>query len=1008
MGKSKKKKNRDFQKVKLKVGKEKRSGTETNLSFKTRTIKVPQTLKDFSSTSQVPHTKKKLTLQDLLSRCDVNKSRSQRLSAVEGLQEMTLDAESCTASFWTKHFRTLMPKLASLFCDPEPVVRQGVVRLCRTVFPLVGEAGIQMDIFSAHLVYAMGHVSDDIRRDALALFDLLVDNCPGKLMDASCRLVPALINQISSFVVQSNRVAHRTLAVNPRSKLSSQKWRAEMLLRLKKILEVYVNKHRTDTTRPPENDGEVYHFGIDYPVIRLGCFPPRWKRLWTQWPKSVPLNQQEYDNLTRDSKQLQKLVTSLLPLIKECWREEFAAEDSLGPSHSHSAADSHRPLTQDSLPMVKAVVDLLFSFVECWRCVYSYCLAPGRFDCTRWFSSEFLRELREMLLPHFPIVVMEKPVKGRKGRQLKGQQLETPSEDDLSGELSPLQVSVLKLNLTVSEMLASFPPSKDWPHSWVEPQEWQGEVVAFLLKNLKRSIKVGFLTRVGKILHEVFFNYPYTDQLGRLLARIQKRFVSAHPLSQEKLVLLELLDEMSFEVDEKSPYNAGLARICDSHIRHSLLESFLQALPMLVLELCEMEEPERVEQIAVRTLKAMCHQYSPVLSEAVRRHLPRLLDDRTGVFAKLPKSCHENMYLAHKRAYHYITYPKSILKQLELIIRHPNVENALCYQICMSVNHTYDTQMSRARGTDMALMQALEDCRTDYLSFHFSVVVGHSLAELEAMDTANTAETGLMRVLWTCSMEQFAKHLRVVKGNFNIFDSYLRTNQPDMSIIGVYAMDVMGDVWNVKILAKYSSLSVITVWSALSHWWFLMGMLARGQDFHIDNAPSPAGWVPVEKWYERVRQVLPVFKARLRPFTRLAFALLYSMVAMETGVGREEGAGLPPEGMVQEMWVLVVGLMNQSLRMLLDLLQVMTSFVQEEQTERESMRTTLALKQLLADPNLHCHRDYCHLFRPHLATYLAGVKAVTPRVEGCQWWQDFVAACDQLGVRQELQHTDQN
>ena len=64
MPKSKKKKKADFQKVKLKVGKHlPKGGTETNISFKTRTIKVSQIIKDPSKTLNQPQTKGKLTLQ---------------------------------------------------------------------------------------------------------------------------------------------------------------------------------------------------------------------------------------------------------------------------------------------------------------------------------------------------------------------------------------------------------------------------------------------------------------------------------------------------------------------------------------------------------------------------------------------------------------------------------------------------------------------------------------------------------------------------------------------------------------------------------------------------------------------------------------------------------------------------------------------------------------------------------------------------------------------------------
>lgn len=63
MPKSKKKKNADFQKVKLKVGRRLPKGdNDTNISFKSRAIHITQHIKDTTNLSE-PHTKRKQVLQ---------------------------------------------------------------------------------------------------------------------------------------------------------------------------------------------------------------------------------------------------------------------------------------------------------------------------------------------------------------------------------------------------------------------------------------------------------------------------------------------------------------------------------------------------------------------------------------------------------------------------------------------------------------------------------------------------------------------------------------------------------------------------------------------------------------------------------------------------------------------------------------------------------------------------------------------------------------------------------
>ena len=131
---------------------------------------------------------------------------------------------------------------------------------------------------------------------------------------------------------------------------------------------------------------------------------------------------------------------------------------------------------------------------------------------------------------------------------------------------------------------------------------------------------------------------------------------------------------------------------------------------------------------------------------------------------------------------------------------------------------------------------------------------------------------------------------------------------------------------------KYCALSVYTASSALMHWSRLMRMtelVSGNRMLHIDNAPLPPT-VPdseyhVMTWHKHVEETLPVFKARMRPFTKLAFSVVYSIISLETS---EEEVVAPEPTVVKTMWEAVIAVMKQSLKMLLDLCQVMSDFVQ--------------------------------------------------------------------------------
>ncbi|KAL8621288.1 hypothetical protein ACOMHN_008113 [Nucella lapillus] len=975
MPKSKKKK-RDFQKVKLKVGKERRMGNETDLSFKTRTIKVTQALKDNSTRSEEAKTKKKLTFEDLMKRCDANKNRTQRLSAVEGLRELALATEGSTsqASFWRSKFCEVMRSVATLFSDPEPVVRQRVIQLCRTLFSVVGGCSINVDVFGTHLCCSMGHISDGIRRDTLAIFDILLEMCPESLMDKYCTIVPAFVRQLTS-----------SGTLSPRNKISSQKYRAGVLLRLDKIVQIRFSDD-------PKTQG-----------LSL-CTPHRSQKPWIDWLASRRGEPQDYSEIDRYPKQLEKFIASVLPVIKDCWHDELTMENSAGPTYSVADSSCGGPLSQDSLPRIQTVVDLLYTLVECWR--LTDLREPNlqdRFRKSHWFRTVFLGELRNLLLPQFPIAVTEMLVKGgrnqpstgRKGRHNHG-----AAETDPSAQASSLQTSVLKLNLKVCEMMASFPPNQeDWPEIWVNPEDWQEEIVTFMLKNLKRCVKSGLITPAIRVLREIFFHFPYTDKVGRLLERAQNRFVSAHLLSVEKRKLLQLLDDLAFDLEQSSPYHAATAHLDGSPSRHELLGPYLQALPQIVLELCGVEN---VEEIALPLTTAMCYKDSTVLTEAVRCHMPQLLDNKTGPFAKLPKSCHYNLYLATNWAYFDVPVPEPILEQMESIIRHPNVDNAICRKFAWNFSDLYHRlQVKVQRDSSLTELRPLvEASEKSYRRFMFSLVVGHKTVELEAMDRANQPEIpGLTHVVWTCSLEQFEKHVFTMDSIFHNFRYFFKRHAGG-SVNGsssvAHVTEIMAQVWNVQIMKKYGSLSILTVWSALSHWRHMLRELREGDVLHIDNAPCPPNVKGEETWRGTVRDVLPVLKANKRSFTHLTFALLHSLVAMETG---KEAVAVPAERMVGEMWRVVVSLMELSFRMLLDLLRVVTDFVQEQQSELESRRVVLLITKLLAAEEVDRHKvTYPQLLRPELEALVAAVKSVTADIETRQWWSSFVTALDLSSV----------
>lgn len=211
-----------------------------------------------------------------MKQCNANKTCSQRLSAIEGLRELLLSDAGRHAVL--SSVGQVMEKVSGLLADTEPTVRQAVLRLCKTVFAqITSDKHGFFDYMSAQLCCAMNNISDDVRQDALTLFDMLLEKFPQHVIGAYSNLVPTLIGQISSQMMTGGKVM--TLVCNPNSRLSSQQWRAQVLQRLKTIVEKFVEKHR-EVEAPTDEKAQVFHSGSQFPVIRGPTVRPCVRLMW--------------------------------------------------------------------------------------------------------------------------------------------------------------------------------------------------------------------------------------------------------------------------------------------------------------------------------------------------------------------------------------------------------------------------------------------------------------------------------------------------------------------------------------------------------------------------------------------------------------------------------------------------------------------------------------------------------------------------------------------------------
>ncbi|XP_075545846.1 testis-expressed protein 10 homolog [Dermacentor variabilis] len=203
MGKTKKNQ-KDFQKVKLKVGRKLPKGLNvTDTSFKTKKIVLHDRLP--KPATGEPTTTRKLSVQDLIRRLHLYNVTS-RLDALTGLREL---GRSHAGSF-SPHLKPLLEILGTLCTDKEGTVRQSALKVLRLVLGSV--SGDCLSPFGPLLLSQLGcavnHLSPAVRHDALDLLGLLLESVPSLAVRAPYGTLCNFLNMISTSA-ESSKVGTR-------------------------------------------------------------------------------------------------------------------------------------------------------------------------------------------------------------------------------------------------------------------------------------------------------------------------------------------------------------------------------------------------------------------------------------------------------------------------------------------------------------------------------------------------------------------------------------------------------------------------------------------------------------------------------------------------------------------------------------------------------------------------------------------------------------------------------
>nr|XP_015212683.1 PREDICTED: testis-expressed sequence 10 protein [Lepisosteus oculatus] len=417
----KRKRQDDFQKVKLKVGKKKpKPDNVTNVSFKTKGIHLPEQLK---SSESGPTTHRQLSIKDLLSQLH-HYSGGVKQGALAGLRELLAK----NPSLLDAHLSSVLSEAAAVFTDKEPGVRAAAVRLLRFLAPRVPAERVApfFPLLGAHLSCAMTHIAEGIQEDALQALDVLLEHYPALLAARSAVLLKNFLELISQQRLwrrgrggEERKAAPWALSVSPGRRVTSQQWRLSVLTRLGRFLQAVVEER-------PAEEGAGSRDVLDVGEREGGCGKITPVELTWEEHSFGKGGVQVYENAgarasvcsafrlrpdTEPGTGLEEGLTSvetvkgfastLVPLLLEVWVEASTSEQG-------SSENAHL-LHPEAMSLMYQVLNIL----QLLRC-----LAPQRHDQAEldaWFRSTYLSDFRQHFMKNFPYAQVEVAKHKKKG-----------------------------------------------------------------------------------------------------------------------------------------------------------------------------------------------------------------------------------------------------------------------------------------------------------------------------------------------------------------------------------------------------------------------------------------------------------------------------------------------------------------------------------------------------------------------------------------------------------------
>lgn len=677
MAKSRKKKNaqKDFQKVKFKVGKKlKKADNVTNASFQTRTIQVTQKIK--TATTSEPSSRRKLNVNELLNQFQ-HYSTSTRHDAVMGLREL-----------FSSHTEIIVPNLATviersthLFVDKDPVVRQSVIKLLKVVFTAVSEKHVSpfLHMISAHLCCAMTHIYEDIQADSLQILDLLLNHFPGLVVSNSNQILPNFIEQISRSKLDTKR-GSSALAINPNLKMASHKWRAKVLTRLHKLLSAILgNADKTDKVSQDSQSGVQL---LTWKKSEISYVQPKPEHFTSKYRQPGFMLRSKMDNITKkgvtlsDEAGLRKFVQLMIPLLIECWIESNTVS-------TYSNKGSDNMITADSLPLRSSVVSVIQ--LLCQYVIQTYPLEK------KWLQKMYLTDFKSHLLKCFPYYV-HIPVKKKD-----------------KGDNMTMQDSVCSLNIAICDIMTNFLSA---PSSEREDNAWEITMIQYLEDIISHGCHDKQQMRIVIEILNRLIKQEDNLSLDSICDVMIRKYKDSHPLSTDKKLFFYFFSDIILDRKERSKLGADI------------IDIFITSLPDLFITVANSNEQMAAQVLNV--MKTSACQNCWVLLQQLNKFICKTIEN-DDILINLHLQTQKSLL---ELVYYVPQLQESSLKIYLKLLRNSKFPRQSCLYLLQIMHHRYasleKTPLRTADYVSFMLSVLLGDTKEETGEQHSYEVIGEA------------------------------------------------------------------------------------------------------------------------------------------------------------------------------------------------------------------------------------------------------------------------------------------